>query len=171
MKAGTHLVGAVALTTLYDRFVPVSWGAPPEGIESFVMLGAALIGGLLPDICHPNSTAGKKISSLSVMIRGVFGHRTFTHSLLFLLIVGVLTGLIPGTYGVAIQTGIIIGMISHYVLDMLTSRGIRLFYPIPTMVRFPWHTKTGSFLGEGSVLFVCMLWISYYSLEYVGVIG
>lgn len=60
MKAGTHLVGAVALTTLYDRFVPVSWGAPPEGIESFVMLGAALIGGLLPDICHPNSTAGKK---------------------------------------------------------------------------------------------------------------
>ncbi|GAK11100.1 metal-dependent hydrolase [Geomicrobium sp. JCM 19039] len=170
MKAGTHLVGALALAAAYDTFAPDNWATAATSVELAVYGGAALFGGLLPDICQPNSKAGSRVSLLSTTIRRLFGHRTFTHSLIFLLIIGVVVGLIPGQFGLMLQVGIMLGMISHFLLDMLTSRGIQLFYPINQTVRFPFHTRTGSLLGEGSVWVVCVLWVSYYTLTVMGVI-
>lgn len=57
MKAGTHLVGALALAAAYDTFAPDNWATAATSVELAVYGGAALFGGLLPDICQPNSKA------------------------------------------------------------------------------------------------------------------
>lgn len=44
------------------------------------------VGALIPDICHTQSKIGRRFPILSKAVSSVFGHRTFTHSLLFLLI-------------------------------------------------------------------------------------
>ncbi|AXF54974.1 metal-dependent hydrolase [Salicibibacter kimchii] len=169
MKGGTHLAGALAAAATYDMLAPETLPPIEGGWEAAVFFGASLLGGLVPDICHPQSKAGRRASVFSWLIRRIFGHRTFTHSLIFLVLIAVLTGTIPGTIGEMIQLGAFIGMASHYILDMLTSRGIQLFYPIDTTVRFPFHTRTGSWIGEGSVNVLCIAWVTYYGMWMVGI--
>ncbi|QDI90055.1 metal-dependent hydrolase [Salicibibacter halophilus] len=169
MKGGTHLVGALAAAATYDMLAPETLPSIEGGWDAAIFFSASLLGGLLPDICHPQSKAGRRASVFSWLIRRIFGHRTFTHSLIFLVLIAVLTGMIPGTIGVMIQSGVFIGMASHYILDMLTSQGIKLFYPIDTTIRFPFHTRTGSWIGEGSVNVLCIAWVTYYGMSIIGV--
>ena len=79
-----------------------------------------------------------------MLVSTIFGHRTFTHSLLFLGMIGFLLILIqtPTYYLVTI----IGAMASHVILDMLTPRGVKLLYPIPLSIKFPFTFKTGGFL-------------------------
>ena len=111
---------------------------------SVTIVVLAVIASLLPDICHTQSKIGRKIRILSFFIRLLFGHRTFTHSILFIVIIGL------GLY--VIQTPqyyfmtIITGLISHVILDMLTPRGVKLFYPVPISVKFPIVFKTGGMI-------------------------
>ncbi|MDT4038990.1 metal-dependent hydrolase, partial [Staphylococcus aureus] len=65
----------------------------------------------------------------------------FTHSLLFIAIIVCLLYVIqtPSYYLVTI----ILGLLSHVILDMLTPRGVKLFYPIPINVKFLVVFKTG----------------------------
>ncbi|MCE4950557.1 hypothetical protein BUZ46_09330 [Staphylococcus hominis] len=104
----------------------------------------AISGSLLPDICHTRSKIGRQFKILSLLVSTIFGHRTFTHSLLFLGMIGFLLILIqtPTYYLVTI----IGAMASHVILDMLTPRGVKLLYPIPVAVKFPFTFKTGGFL-------------------------
>ena len=37
-------------------------------------------------------------------------------------------------------------MCSHVILDMLTPRGVKLFYPVPISVKFPIVFKTGGMI-------------------------
>ena len=62
-------------------------------------------------------------------------------SLLFIGIIVFLLNLIqtPTYYLVSI----IGGMASHVILDMLTPRGVKLLYPIPLTIKFPFTFKTG----------------------------
>ncbi|WP_053017794.1 metal-dependent hydrolase [Staphylococcus haemolyticus] len=101
----------------------------------------SVVSSLLPDICHTGSKIGRKLKLLSLIIRLLFGHRTFTHSLLFIGIIVFLLNLIqtPTYYLVSI----IGGMASHVILDMLTQRGVKLLYPIPLTIKFPFTFKTG----------------------------
>ena len=80
----------------------------------------SVVSSLLPDICHTGSKIGRKLKLLSLIIRLLFGQRTFTHSLLFIGIIVFLLNLIqtPTYYLVSI----IGGMASHVILDMLTPR-------------------------------------------------
>ncbi|MCE5089969.1 metal-dependent hydrolase [Staphylococcus devriesei] len=101
----------------------------------------AIVSSLLPDICHTRSKVGRQFKVLSVLINLFFGHRTFTHSLLFLGLIIFLLNLIqtPTYYLVSI----IGAMASHVILDMLTPRGVKLLYPIPLTIKFPFTFKTG----------------------------
>lgn len=60
---------------------------------------------------------------------------------------------------VAIQRGILIGMISHYFLDALTVRGIRFFYPADVRVRLT-RMRTGG-VGETFLLVGLVVCIGY----------
>ncbi|WP_249662120.1 metal-dependent hydrolase, partial [Lysinibacillus fusiformis] len=100
-----------------------------------VLVGASVIGALLPDICHRGSKIGRTVPILAKLVNTVFGHRSITHSLLFLLFVMVaLDTLIPYK---AISIRIIIGMASHILLDMSTKKGVKLFFPATVYIRFP----------------------------------
>ena len=101
---------------------------------SITVITLAVISSLVPDICHTQSKIGRRFKLISFFIRMIFGHRTFTHSLLFIAIIVCLLYVIqtPSYYLVTI----ILGLLSHVILDMLTPRGVKLFYPIPINVIF-----------------------------------
>ena len=108
---------------------------------SITIMTLAVISSLLPDICHTQSRIGRRFKVLSFFVRILFGHRTFTHSLLFISIIGILLYIIqtPEYYLVSI----ILGLLSHVILDILTPKGVKLFYPLPLNVVSPLHFKTG----------------------------
>ena len=134
MTGNTHILGGIASSL---AFVQITHYYDP-----IIVVGASVFGSLLPDICHTGSKIGKTFPTISKIVNIVFGHRTLTHSLLFLMIMAiVMTRYIANE---SIIAGIIIGIISHYVLDMFTKKGIMLFFPINIMVRFPITTRTGS---------------------------
>ncbi len=149
LTGNTHIVGGIAASLAYAQF---------SGESPMVMVGAGIVGALLPDICHSGSRIGKRLPILSKIINTVFGHRTFTHSLLFLLIVSVLMNAVISSD--VIKTGVIVGMVSHYLLDMATKNGIKLFFPVRLTVRFPVTTRTGSKVE--SLVFSLLALLSFY---------
>ncbi|TLS36832.1 metal-dependent hydrolase [Pseudalkalibacillus caeni] len=160
MEGKTHLLGGICIGSVVHYY---SFGTSLEISQSFLLIGSSLVGSILPDICHPGSTAGRKTKALSKRIAAFFGHRTVTHSLFFLFFVNWLVSYLPLASNDVVQNGILAGMISHYILDALTVRGIKLFYPLPIRVRFPIFIKTGS-SKEGFVLSglsIVSLWYLY----------
>lgn len=132
MTGKTHITGGIAASL---AFAQITYYDP------VILLGAGVVGAILPDICHGGSKIGRALPLLSKIINALFGHRTFTHSLLFLLLVGVLLNAVP-VYE-AVTAGILVGMASHYVLDMATKNGIKLLFPLKITVRFPVTATTG----------------------------
>ena len=149
MTGKTHIIGGIAASLAYAQFT---------NHDPLIMVGAGIIGALLPDICHGGSKIGRKLPLLSKLINMIFGHRTFTHSLLFLVIIAwLLNSFIPNE---AVIAGFLAGMVSHYVLDMATKNGIKLFFPITLTVRFPLTTRTGSKVEN--VVFSILTLVSFY---------
>ncbi|WP_159782679.1 metal-dependent hydrolase [Bacillus sp. N1-1] len=147
MEGKTHAIGGICLgVAAQSYYITDKLDAP----ELIVFYGACLFGGLLPDICHPGSWTGRRAKALSKGISRFFGHRTITHSILFIILIYWLTSTFTFQYDHLIQTGLLVGIVSHIVLDGMTVRGIQLFYPIPLRVRFPLYLKTSS-KGEGFI--------------------
>ncbi|WP_377888928.1 metal-dependent hydrolase [Alkalihalobacillus sp. R86527] len=147
MEGKTHLMGGLCIGAAAHSYYITELLTVPE---LFVFYGSCLFGALLPDICHPGSWTGRKAKLLSKNISRFFGHRTITHSILFLILIYWLTSSFTFMFDEIVQTGLLVGVASHLVLDALTVRGIQLFYPIPTRVRFPLYFKTAS-KGESVV--------------------
>ncbi|MFD2617620.1 metal-dependent hydrolase [Terrilactibacillus laevilacticus] len=134
MTGKTHIVGGLAAALISVQLEP--------SLDPFFVLPSALIGSLVPDICHSGSQLGRKIPVLARSIRILFGHRTITHSLLFLFITGYL-----GYHFIPywnLTTGLMIGMISHLILDAATKQGIMLLFPLKMKIKLPITTHTGS---------------------------
>ena len=88
----------------------------------------ALVSGvvaLLPDLDEPKSKFGKTFFFISLPVNKMFGHRTFTHSLLFVAIAGT-SGLI---FSPLVGYAAALGLLTHIVGDMLTGK-VQLLYPI-----------------------------------------
>ena len=60
----------------------------------------------------------------------------------------------------ALAAGILVGMISHIVLDMATKRGVKLLFPLRVTVRLPLTTSTGSFVEH--LVFAALSVLSVY---------
>ena len=149
MTGKTHILGGIAASLAYAQIT---------NHDPIIMVSTGIVGALLPDICHGGSKIGRKLPILSKIINTLFGHRTFTHSLLFLVIVAwLLNSFIPNE---AVKVGFLAGMVSHYVLDMATKNGIKLFFPLSMTVRLPLTTKTGSKVE--SVVFSFLALVSFY---------
>lgn len=149
MTGKTHIIGGIAASLAYAYF---------SGSDPVILTGAGIVGALLPDICHGGSKIGKQLPIISKIINLIFGHRSFTHSILFLVIIAFLMKtFLPYE---TVTAGLIVGMVSHYILDMGTRSGIQLFFPIDFRVRFPLTTKTGS-MAE-NVIFSVLALVSFY---------
>lgn len=149
MTGNTHIVGGIAASLAFAQVM---------NFDPIMTMGAGILGALLPDICHGGSKIGRKIPLLSKLINVLFGHRTFTHSLLFLLIIAVLLNkFVPNE---SFRVGLLVGMGSHFILDMATKNGVKLFFPINLTVRFPITVKTGG--PAESVTFALLSLLSFY---------
>ncbi|MBI5472613.1 MAG: metal-dependent hydrolase [Ignavibacteriae bacterium] len=88
------------------------------------------ISSLLPDIDTEASRIGRLVPFISGRIEKRFGHRTLTHSLLFvLLLAAVLSPLLFLNLNLDLYLCFIIGYATHPFLDTMTVNGVRLFYP------------------------------------------
>ncbi|WP_409300208.1 metal-dependent hydrolase [Peribacillus sp. SCS-155] len=149
MEGKTHIVGAVAAGALY-----LNLGGTVD--QEVLFYGSLAVGSLIPDIDHKGSSIGRKIPFLDNIISAVFGHRSFTHSLVFLFLSFLLFKQTP--WPVSVEFGIWLGMFSHMVLDMLTKQGIKFLWPLKLNIGVPGGIKTGS-LAERvffSALIVCI---------------
>ncbi|MCY7752694.1 metal-dependent hydrolase [Bacillus haynesii] len=150
MTGKTHIMGGVASCTAAAYFY---------GYDPVFMTASGVIGALIPDICHTKSKIGRRLPILSAVISSVFGHRTFTHSLLFLLITAFAAHLYFTDQSILV--GLMAGMASHLLLDAGTVNGIKLFFPSAIKVRLPLYIKTGG-KAEQSVLAVLTVVSCYF---------
>lgn len=95
------------------------------------------IGGFLPDIDTRFSFIGRIFSPISTFIEIKYGHRTITHSLLFIfLIYCILFPLKFFNYG-EYTNFVLFGILGHILLDSCNKQGVLLFYPNITKAVFP----------------------------------
>jgi inner membrane protein len=157
MNAATHITGGFVLAGTLCSFTDVNVFEKPEYIAACVFFS------LLPDIDSTKSLLGKIFYPFAWIINRKFGHRTLTHSLIFLLFVSMVMlslywfGVFPTSDIVKIS---VFALISHFVFDMITISGIPLLYPwfknpcvIPGNVNF--RFKGGDFKSEFLVCVVC----------------
>ncbi|MCZ8537313.1 MULTISPECIES: metal-dependent hydrolase [Paenisporosarcina] len=157
MTGKTHIIGGLAASLAYAQFTTY---------DPVLLVGAGVVGALIPDICHGGSKIGRTFPLISKLINVIFGHRSFTHSLLFLFIVSLL--LKSFVTNEAVTEGILVGMVSHLVLDMMTRNGIKLLFPFKIRVRFPLTTRTGGTV-ESLVLAALSVLSVYFGYEAFGV--
>ena len=126
MRKPTHILGATAMVLLAGY-------ATPE------CLAAAAFGGLLPDIDQPQSALGAK-NPLARFLK----HRGFCHSLAFALLIYLFSTSVFSQQS-SIAIALLIGILSHLLLDMFNRNGICLLWPLNGMVRIPLaRIRTGS---------------------------
>ena len=102
------------------------------------------LGAVLPDIDSEDSTLGKYIKPVSRLIP----HRTITHTLWIVLVLGVAVWSLESVYLLALTLGYAL----HILEDSFSSQGIRWLYPVPVKGRSPFTYETGGF-GE-TVMFL-----------------
>jgi len=83
------------------------------------------VAGIVPDLDEPKSKFGKIFFFISIPLSMIFEHRTFTHSLLFLLLA---CGISYPFFGLNVTLAILAGLLAHILGDMLTGK-VKLLYP------------------------------------------
>lgn len=132
----THLAFAFLIGLVSVPFVATG--------NIYVFFLFVLLGGLLPDIDHPESTIGKKFGFVSRAMQTIFGHRGAIHSLWGMLVLcGLFWYFINKTYGVALA----IGFFSHLLADGMTKQGINFLHPL-SKLHLSGFVKTGSFVEK-----------------------
>lgn len=127
MTGRTHLTIGIAVGL---ALVHITQAQPREAA---LIVGAAAIGGLLPDLDHPQSMLSGWIPGAG-LVSLFTRHRGITHSILFCLVFPVLVSfIIRSITGTGIEflyrTPLLCGMLSHLVADMLTPAGVPLLWP------------------------------------------
>lgn len=110
-------------------------------VAGYVVTGGdwkgAVVGGLtafVPDIDEPKSRIGRSLPFISIPLSSIVKHRTFTHSFLFSLLIGILVTIL--TMEILMGIAAISGVIAHSVGDMLTGR-VRVLYPLKKWYGIP----------------------------------
>lgn len=125
MTAPNHIVGGIVFTGIFSAFTDVNILEKPEYI--FITIFAAMI----PDIDHTKSIIGKIFFPIAKVLNQRFGHRTITHTLLFLFISTFIVGLLESSFKLDDNYSKLwfFGFLSHLIFDMMTVQGVPLFYP------------------------------------------
>ena len=83
MTAPNHVIGGYTLTGIIGSISGINI------LEQVELLPIIFIASLLPNIDHPKTIMGRLFRPISKMINRKYGHRTITHSLLVLIVLGV----------------------------------------------------------------------------------
>lgn len=131
MIAVTHQTFGITFGLITVFFLQL-FNIQPNGIgESLIFFVLVLLGSLLPDLDTPKSKLGRKFWPISFIISLFVKHRTATHSLLFVAVVGAVSGILFATFSSSwfFILAITVGTSSHIVGDWLTKRGVPFLYP------------------------------------------
>jgi inner membrane protein len=140
LNATTHAVFGVAALA---GVALVAGAEPPAYVYP-----AAVVAAWLPDVDNPRSTLGNGLSRSKnpvlnlvsrplswalrttsfVLVRTV-GHRTLTHSLVGVLIFGLLIWFFLGDFP-NLSLALVVGYASHVLADALNTRGVPLLWPL-----------------------------------------
>lgn|SRR5690554_6743605 len=93
------------------------------------------IAGVIPDLDEPKSKFGKLFLPISLPLNKIFGHRTFTHSLLFTFL---LTGILFPFTDPWVWLATFVGVIAHIIGDMATGK-VKFLYPLDKSIGFRIH--------------------------------
>jgi membrane-bound metal-dependent hydrolase YbcI (DUF457 family) len=132
------LVGYFGLVVLCMSVLMLGFDSNYSFQLALILLSFSL-GSVLPDIDSEDSTIGKYIKPISSMIP----HRTITHTIWAVLVIGVAAWFSQSIYLFALAVGYAV----HIAEDSFSEQGIRWFYPIPSMrsKRFRLAYETGGF--------------------------
>lgn len=155
MTVPNHIAGGFVITGTFCSLWSVNI------VESPYYLAFTLFGSLLPDIDYPNATMGRLALPISRPLFHRFGHRTITHSLLFLCTLTFSIYLVEKVLANSFAFALIFffSVFSHILLDMLTFSGVAFFYPFkrnPCVIpgNQNYRIRTGDMRSEGLVLFM-----------------
>jgi len=122
-------------------------------------MGVGALAGLLPDIDSPGSTIGRRIWPVSAFVKATTRHRGVTHTVWFCLAASLGLGALSPVAGVyamryfhlnawpaawIVGTLVLLGALTHLVLDACTPSGIRPLAPLDWRPRGP--VRTGGLL-------------------------
>lgn len=152
MTAPNHIIGGYVFTGSFAAFYDVNI------LSDWRYMVIVFFGSLLPDIDHSKSLIGKLFLPISRWLHRHHGHRTITHSLLFLAIVIFASRFTQSLFFPSVPLSLLLSLsvISHLIFDMMTVQGVPLLYPfkknpcvIPANPSF--RLRTNSITQETSV--------------------
>jgi len=115
----THAAVGILVALIFINFFSLE--------HPFLFFSIVFLSALLPDMDIPSSKIGKKIKPISWFLNFMFGHRKIFHSLFFSFLFFILLILMFENY---IGAGFFLGYCVHLIVDGLTVRGIKPFYPL-----------------------------------------
>lgn len=149
----THFVFALFIYSILWRFLEI-------GLTEKIILGSFLfLSTIFVDIDSSKSKLGSYWIFRPVQL--FFSHRGMIHSLLFALILGFILFLFNEMAGV----GFFIGYALHLFLDILTKRGVFLFWPFFNKKIVIIGLNSGGLIEE--ILFVVLLLLDLFLFLYI----
>lgn len=166
MTGTNHIAGGLTITGISCSFWDINIFASP------IFLSLTVVGSLLPDIDHTKSLLGKIVYPLAKWLDKKYGHRTITHSLLFLVLITFLAMFVERIFYDDLSRSLILffAVLSHLILDMMTVTGIPLFYPFlrnPCVIPAnpSYRIRTGNIKAESMAFaFFCLVLFSSFDL-------
>jgi inner membrane protein len=147
MKARTHDIAAATALVGVIVLLPE---LPTVTLSTAILaLIANQAGGIVPDIDQPTAPFWRNLPIGGffgrVIAKMLGGHRFLTHSLLGLVLVGFLfwtllvflQPIMPNVQIIYVWWALMIGMLSHLVMDTFTKEGVPWLLPIPVKLGFP----------------------------------
>lgn len=125
MTGPNHIVGGYTFTGLFASIMGVNF------LSDWKYIAVIFFASLLPDIDHTKSLIGKLFYPVSRLINRKYGHRTITHSLIFLFLSTSLIASFQASFFPSFHVTLLyfLAFSSHLIFDMMTVQGVPLFYP------------------------------------------
>ncbi|MFH0868338.1 MAG: metal-dependent hydrolase [Candidatus Woesearchaeota archaeon] len=121
----------------------------------FVLI--VLLFSVFPDIDNTKSKIGKKNKLISGIINFIFGHRGLLHTIYVPLIMFFIFYNLNKEIGIAV----LVGYLTHLLMDAITRAGIKPFYPLINK-KINGFFKTGSFIEK--IFFLVIVFLNLYIL-------
>lgn len=120
MTTPNHIAGGIVITGIIASLWDINF------FEKWQYLCTTILGCLIPDIDHRKTVLGKIFYPIAKFLDTRFGHRTITHSLVFVITCYLIFIFFIGKdYAILFTSAVI----SHLILDMVTVQGVPLLYP------------------------------------------
>lgn len=151
MRGTTHIIGGAAAALAIMTMTGVS---EFQTLTAGAVVGA--LGGLIPDIDHPNSKITHKTKFLGTIISTLFKHRGFWHTpFLYACIWGGMRLLGANLW----EDLLFAGIASHLLLDILNPTGIPVFFPFTTHKIHLAKIRTGGRAEEILSALLVLTWL------------